>query len=90
MGKLGNLAANTKRKVDLVLEDREAEILLVGVSKLDALKPQISDPAAFAALIGAVHAATERNENVAALQQRIKALGDSGLKAAKMAAKLLA
>jgi len=89
MGKLGNLAAATKNKVDLRLGASEAEVLLASASKLEELRPKIGDSAAMSALIGAVSQATAKNEGVAEFQKRVQALGEAGLSAAKKVAQLL-
>jgi len=56
---------------------------------LEALKPQLSDDEAFDALVAAVRDSTARNENLAQLQIRIKALGENVVGLAGKAAKLL-
>lgn len=56
---------------------------------LEALKPKLSDPEAFDALVAAVQESTAANETKAQLRGRVKALGEGVLKVAKEVIDLL-
>jgi hypothetical protein len=83
------LAEGTAKKVDAMLAEEEAALLSKSSANLAALKPKLSDKAAFDILVAAVEESTRRNESVAALQARISKLGDAVVTVAKSAAKLL-
>jgi hypothetical protein len=80
----------TANRIDAELAEEEAALIKRTSSNLAALKPRISDPAAFDRLLAAVRASTAANESVAQLQDRLKALGQGVVKVAKEASGLLA
>lgn len=60
-----------------------------GAADIRALKPQLSDPEAFNALLKAVKEATAANETQAQLRRRIKDLGEAALSVLREAAGIL-
>ncbi len=88
-GGMGKLADETKDEVDKELRDEETAVLKDTTVDLESLRPQVSDPEAFDKLIQAVNTATQRNESIAQISQRIKDLGEGVVKVAKEAAVLI-
>ena len=79
----------TRKKTERNLAEEETALLKRTASNLAALKPRISDPAEFDRLVAAVQESTANNESVAALQERLEALGEGVTKVAKEAYGLL-
>lgn len=72
------------------LEDQELALLSGDVDRLERLRPRLAtDAADFEKLLAAVRESTERNEKVAQLQERLKALGDGVLAVARKAISLV-
>ena len=78
------------KETDEELLAEEAELLLRTATRLESLRPKVSDKAAFDQLIQAVQASTAQHEDVAALRGRIAALGEGTVKVAKLVAGFLA
>lgn len=76
-GGMGRRAHGSARKTDEKLEDQEARLLLETTVDLASLRPQVADQEAFSQLLGAVQEATEANNDVALLQQRVAELGNA-------------
>lgn len=81
-GGMGKRAAAAAEKVDRLLEDRELEVLARSSDRLASLRPKVSDPVAFDALIAATQEATRLNEDIAAFRRRVEALGSAAVKVA--------
>ena len=82
-GGMGELADQTEMKVNQMLSDRELQILKNTGVNWNKLRPQISDEESFNKLIDAVQVATQKNESIAELKNRIFNLGESVIKVAK-------
>jgi hypothetical protein len=82
-GGMGDLAKKTKDKVDQMLKDREASVLMDTTVDLESLRPNISDGASFDKLMAAVNQATRQNEDIARFKQRIVEMGSEVVKVAK-------
>ena len=87
MRTIGDAAAG---ETDAELAREEAELLLRTATQLSALRPRVTDKAAFDQLIQVVQTSTAKMEDAAALRDRITALGEGTIKVAKLAAGLLA
>jgi len=86
---MDDLANKTAQNVNVMLADQEAEVLRRSSANLAALKPQVSDPAAFDKLVEAVQESTAKNESVAQLKDRVVKLGAAVVKVAKEVAPYL-
>ena len=86
MGRLGDKAAET---TNAQLAEAEVQLLKETAANLEALRPKITDKAAFDALVKAVRESTARNENIAQLKQRLTELGQGAVAVAREAAKLM-
>ena len=75
-GGMGSLAQKTKRKVDNALKVIETSIL-DDVSKIKALRPQISDKKSFDKFIDIINAATADNQSILTLGSQIRSLGEN-------------
>jgi hypothetical protein len=82
-GGMGRLSKEARKKVDLELKDEEITLLEDTKVDLESLRPQISDEESFNKLIEAVKAATDHNESIAELRQRITDFGEGAVKVAK-------
>lgn len=82
-GGMGGLSKKSRQAADAALKDRELELLLKTSIAIDALRPQVSDQAAFDQLIAAVNISRQRNENIGELRQRLSALGQGAIKVAR-------
>jgi len=89
MAKLRGASRRSAEAVDQELAADFAKLQQANTVDLEALKPQLSDDEAFDALVAAVRDSTARNENLAQLQIRIKALGENVVGLASKAVKLL-
>lgn len=89
MSGMDKLAAKTAANTNAKLADAEARLLASTAVSLESLKPRISDKASFDQLVAAVKVSTQRNEDIAQLQDRLKTLGSGVLAVAKEAAGLL-
>ena len=89
MAKLRGASGQSAEAADKELADDLEKIQQANTIDLENLKPQLSDKQAFDALVAAVKEATAHNENLAQLQTRIKTLGESVVRVAGKAAKLL-
>lgn len=78
-------AAAADRELSAQLE----VIRLAAAADLRALKPQLSDPEAFAALLKVVRDATAANETQAQLRRRVKELGEGARKVLREAVDIL-
>jgi len=78
-----------KREADVKLAAELEAIRQANTADLEALKPKLSDPEAFDALVAAVQESTAANETKAQLRGRVKALGEGVLKVAKEVIDLL-
>jgi hypothetical protein len=74
---------------DKDLADELDRLRQAQAADLAALKPQLSDQAAFDALVKAVRESTAANETKAQLRKRMKELGEGVLRVAREAAGLL-
>lgn len=82
-GGMEGLANEVVGQVDKELADEEARLLQQTTVNLEQLRPQISDPDAFAKLVEAVQESTQKNENLAQLKARLEKLGEGVLRIAK-------
>jgi hypothetical protein len=87
MGAIGDEVAGETDN-DLAVE--EVDLLLRTATNLAALRPRVTDKAAFDQLIRAVQISTAENEDAGELRDRIKAMGDGAIKLAKFVAQLVA
>lgn len=85
-GELGDQAAD---EVDAELTDVETRVLHRTAANIDALRPRVSDKAAFDKLVKVVNQSTQQNENVAALGERLREIGGEVAKVAKEVVKLV-
>lgn len=77
-GGMGKKARETREKVDKSLQIIEQQILQKTTSKLEALRPQISDQETFDKLLDIVNEATSNNNNLGSLKDNISKLGVAG------------
>lgn len=82
-GGMGKLSKKTKEKVDEILKEDELSLLLDTQIDLDSLRPQVSDQESFNKLIEAVQTATNQNESIAQLRERVVGLGEGVVKIGK-------
>lgn len=82
-GGMGKLSKKTMENVDMELKEKELALLKETDVDLESLRPQVSDEKSFNDLIEAVKAATDHNESIAELRQRIANLGEGVVKVAK-------
>ncbi len=75
MAGMGNLGRESADQTDLQLAHREAELILNTSVDLESHLPDVSEPQALERLIKAVNESTERNENIAQFQERVRKLG---------------
>lgn len=78
------------KRTETILGDQEAALLKNTATNLETFRAQISDQVAFDAMLGAVNAATQNNENIAQLKGRLTQLGNGVLEVAKKVAILVA
>lgn len=77
------------RAADVELAAELDRIRQAAAADLQKLKPQLSDQAAFDALVKAVNESTAANETKAQLRKRVKALGEGVVAVARKVAGLL-
>ena len=88
-GRMADLGNKTFDRTNAELSDEEAKILLETNIDWEALRPKISDQEIYNRLIHEVQAATQKNENLAQLKDRLSTLGKEGLSVAKKIAQLV-
>jgi len=87
--KLAQKSAESRARADALLAD-EYEILKKATrTDLEALRPKITDQALYDQLIALVEEATQKNMDLALLQQRLKTLGSGAIQLSKEVVKLL-
>lgn len=84
-----NLADKSKQRTDEKLAEREEELVSSTQFDWESIKPQLSDKEEQQALMDAVKEATEHNENIGQLHQRLEKLGSKGVSVAKKLGALL-
>ena len=75
-----NRAKKTRKKIDRRLAEVEQQLLADTTLDWEEIRPHVSDQAEYDRLIEIVDAATERNESIGQLIDRLKALGVEGAK----------
>lgn len=70
------------------LLDRELEVVMRHVSRLQELMPKTADDATYRKLIAVVEECSNRNESVAALRARVEKLGSGSVALLRDVAKL--
>ena len=88
-GRMAILGDQVFKETDKELTDEEAELLLRTSIDWDALRPKVTDSAVYDQLIAVVNEATQRNESIAQLNDRLKQLGKEGVGLAKKVIGLL-
>lgn len=83
------LSNETKKQVDRMLSDEEAELLSRTTIDFESLRPQVSDTETYDKLIAVVKDATDRNLAVTQLKERLQQLGKKGIAVAKQVAALI-
>ncbi len=71
-------ASRTAAAVDARLAEIENNLLAETTFDWDSLRPQLSDQAEYDRLMAEVNEATQRNESIGQLVERVKALGAGG------------
>ncbi len=87
--RLKELSKEARKEADGELENELKALLEVTRSDLEKLRPKVSDETSYNKLIAAVEEATQRNESLAELKNRIEKLGTEVVRLGKEAAKLL-
>ena len=87
--KLREAARRSAAAADKELAGALEQLRLTNTTDLEALKPKMSDPAAFEALVRAVQEATAANETKAQFLDRLKVLGEGVQRVAREALGLL-
>jgi hypothetical protein len=89
-GRMSKLGEQAYKKTEQELADEEVELLLETSIDWEALRPKVTNAALYDQLISVVNEATQQNENIAQLRDRLKQLGKEGLALAKKVVKMLA
>lgn len=79
----------SEREADALLAPELAALKRATRSQLDALIPRTTDAHTRERLIAAVEVATQKNEDLAQLQDRLRQCGPAAMKLAKVVVKLL-
>lgn len=82
-------AKQAKERTDKKLAEREQELLAETDIDWEAIAPKLSDPKEQEMLKQAVQEATDNNESVGAVLERLKRLGSEGAALAERVRKLL-
>ena len=82
-GRMAKIGKATINKTNAQLSS--VELVTISNTSIDwaSLKPQITDQASYDKLIDAVNEATQHNENIGLLQERLEDLGDGVISVAK-------
>jgi len=88
-GRMANLGNKTFDRTDDELSDDEALLLLNTNINWEELRPEVTDHEVYDKLINIVQEATQKNENLAQLKDRLKTLGKEGFAVAKKIIKLI-
>ena len=80
MGEIGDSVANNTNDA---LAEREKELISETTIDWNAMRPQIGSESDYQKLMDAVQKATDHNETVAAVVERLEKLGTEGLALAK-------
>lgn len=73
------IAKNARKKVEVTLFNREKQLLKASTLDWSSLKPSVTDQETYDRLMEAVKIATDRNESIAQLKDRITDLGSAAL-----------
>jgi len=87
--KLRDLAKESKKFADEVLESELRALMDANRSDLEKLRPKVTNEATYSKIIAAVEESTRCNESLAELKDRIEKLGSEVVVVIKEAAKLL-
>ena len=89
-GGMGPLADQAAREADAALHDEELKLLATTTIDWERLRPRVENQEVFDRLQAAVQAATDRNESIAQLRDRIAGLGSEGIGVLRKVKSLLA
>lgn len=88
-GRMAKLGKKAYEKTEQELADEEVNLLLRTSIDWETLRPQVTNDAIYTQLISEVNEATQRNESVAQLSNRLQQLGREGQVLAKKVIRLL-
>ncbi|MFZ5862384.1 MAG: hypothetical protein ACOYXR_06070 [Nitrospirota bacterium] len=87
--RMKELARESARRTDDLLESDLEALKKATQSDLDALRPKVTDSETYDRLVEAVNESTRRNESLAELKARLEKLGGSASQLVKEAVRLL-
>ena len=87
--KLKKISKKSAEKADALLAEELDALRRATNTDLEALRPKVTDQAAYDQLIAVVEEASRKNMDLAMLEQRLKSLGSSVVSVAKEVAILL-
>lgn len=82
-GRMGSLGDKAFKKTDKEFAEREAELLLKTSIDWEQLRPKVGDPEHYDKLMAIVEEATENNEHISRLKERVESLGKEGITLAR-------
>jgi hypothetical protein len=82
-GRMAGIGNRTIDKTNFQLSDVELDVISSTSIDWDSLKPQITDKDSYEKLIKAVNEATQNNEDIALLKDRLEGLGKGVIDVAK-------
>ena len=88
-GRMAKLGDQTFKKTNQEFADEEAELLLRTSIDWEALRPKVTDSALYDQLIAIVNEATQKNESIAQLKNRLSQLGKEGFNLVKKVVKFI-
>ena len=88
-GRMANLGNQTFERTNVELSDDEAHLLLTTNIDWEKLRPEVADQEVYDKLIAVVEESTQKNESIALLKIRLKAIGKEGFSLAKKVADLI-
>ena len=83
------LSSAAKNRTDIKLKARETEVLAATEFDWEAIKPKLRNEREVKVLMDAVAVATDKNEAVGAVLERLESLGGNGIELAKKIRKQL-
>ncbi len=87
--RLKKISRESREKADAALSEELQALKEATDTKLEELRPRVTDEATYDKLIAEVKEATARNESLAQLKERVKKLGPVALCVLKESRKLL-